>query len=348
MDDASSPLHPFSAGRSAHAVFQVLNLDDVPAAEHFDYWREMVIRGADLQRTSIEQYPVFQGVILSFATPTGELHHGDASPYISRRDARHIRRDGNDELALCLVQEGTVSQRQDKGGDALIRAGEFLLIDMTRPVDYSLTRCKLVQLDITPQMLRAHLKAIPPSKLVTEALRASKLMPLLRTQLEILPRHLMQMNDEERAAALRATEDLAIAVLEGALKTAPQAALFEAGHHSQADALFLAACRFIEREFRHPNLDVDMVAGALRCSRVTLYRAFAQHNQSVAKTIRQTRLARLRQLLAHAPHDIPISELAARCGLYDAPNLNRMFRAEYSITPSEARRHAQRDGGLEA
>jgi transcriptional regulator GlxA family with amidase domain len=57
----------------------------------------------------------------------------------------------------------------------------------------------------------------------------------------------------------------------------------------------------------------------------------------VKKYIRQTRLARLRQLLEHSPAGLSIGDLAARCGLYDTQNVNRMFRAEFSVTPSEVR-----------
>jgi AraC-like DNA-binding protein len=112
----------------------------------------------------------------------------------------------------------------------------------------------------------------------------------------------------------------------------------EANPHSRADALFLAACRWIEKELKHPGLGAAMVAQALQCSRTRLYRAFARNHQSVGKYIRQARLARLRHLLEQSPPDISIGDLAARCGLYDTPNVNRMFRAEFGIAPSEARR----------
>jgi AraC-like DNA-binding protein len=101
--------------------------------------------------------------------------------------------------------------------------------------------------------------------------------------------------------------------------------------------LFLAACHFIDRELRHPGLDADKVANALQCSRSSLYRAFALNNQAVSKYIRQARLARLRQLLERAPPGLSVGDLAAHCGLYDTPNVNRMFRAEFSIAPSDVR-----------
>jgi AraC-like DNA-binding protein len=338
--------HVFAAGRPSHTVFQLLRLDDVRAAERFDYWQEMVIQGADLTRTATQEHPVFNAWIMSLGTPTGEFHHGHADPYITRRQPRHIRRDDSEELALYWVMEGSISQRQDHDRDARVVAGEFFLFNMARASECSLARCKLTQIDISPQILRTELGTIPAPRLVTEALRSSKLTSLLKHQLALLPGILGGMSETERAVSLRATENLAIAVLKGALLEAPGAAVFDANDHSHAQALFVAACRFIDRELKHPALDVAMVTNALRCSRASLYRAFALNQQSVRKYIRQTRLARLRQLLECSPPGLSIGALAARCGLYDPQNVNRMFREAFSIAPSDVRREAAagRDG----
>jgi AraC-like DNA-binding protein len=339
-DGEHSVPHVFSSGRPSRTVFQRLHLDDIRPAERFDYWQEMVIQGAELERTSTEDYPVFNAWIMSLGTPTGEFHHGHADPYIARRQPRHIRRDDREELALYWVQEGVVRQHQDRERDVRIMPGEFLLFDMARASEFSLSRCKLTQIDISPRMLRAELGTIPAAHLVTDALRTSRLTSLLKNQLALLPAILGGMSEAERALSLRTTESLAITILKGAFFDARGATLFDASHHAQANALWVAACRFIDQELRHPDLDVAMVANALRCSRASLYRAFALNNQSVNKYIKQTRLARLRQLLERAPPDVSIGDLAARCGLYNSQNVTRMFREAFSITPSEARREA--------
>jgi AraC-like DNA-binding protein len=330
----------FSTGRPARTVFQTLRMDGIRPAERFDYWQEMVIRGAELERTSAEAHPVFEGRITSLATPTGEFHQGYSSPYITRRQPRHIRRDGGEDLALYLVQEGSVRHRQDKDRDVSVMPGEFLLLDMARASESSLGCCKLIELDLSPCRLRDALGTIPAPSLVTDALRASKLAPLIRTHLAALPEILETMSEAEQAFALRATEDFAVSILQGAFFTASGAAFADANKQPSAHALFLAASRLIDSELSHPHLGAAMVARALGCSRATLYRAFACNGQSVGQYIRRMRLARLRRLLEQSPPTASIAELAARCGLYDTPNLNRMFRAEFAMTPSQARRQA--------
>jgi AraC-like DNA-binding protein len=320
-------------------VFQSLNLDEIRPAERFDYWQEMVIRGAELERTAVEEYPVFEGRMISLGTPTSELHQGYASPYVTRRQPHHIRKDDSDVTALYLVQEGTITHHQDGDRDVNVSSGDFLFFNMARPSESSLSACALIELDLSAQTLQAELGMIPSPSLVTDALSVSKLAPLLKAQLAHLPHALGAMSEAERVLSLRSTENLAIAILRGMLRNTTALAWFDMESPAQANALFLAACRFIDRELRHPHLDVAMVADALYCSRATLYRAFAENQKSVGTYIRQARLARLWQLLERAPANALIGDLAERCGLYDTPNVNRMFRAEFAVAPSDVRRH---------
>jgi hypothetical protein len=203
MADVDEPFtpHPFSEGRPPRTVFQSLGLDHIRPAERFDYWQEMVIRGADLERTATEEYPVFEGRITSLGTPTGELHQGYSSPYISRRQPGHIRRDGSEDLALYLVQEGIVLHRQEGDRDVSVLPGEFLLLDMARSSESVLSCCKLIELDLSPQKLRAALGAIPQPSQVSHSLRASKLTHLIRMQVESLPTQ--RGRESDRAASHR-------------------------------------------------------------------------------------------------------------------------------------------------
>ena len=38
--------------------------------------------------------------------------------------------------------------------------------------------------------------------------------------------------------------------------------------------------------------------------------------------------------------DLPLSEIAARCGFYDQSHLTHVFRQKRGVTPGEYRRHA--------
>ncbi|MDR0781737.1 MAG: helix-turn-helix domain-containing protein [Pseudomonadales bacterium] len=322
-----------------NTLFRTLRLDQIPAAERFDYWREVVTRHADAELLSAEQYPVFDGTSTYLETPDGVIERGRANPYLLRRLPRHIRRDGRDYLGIGLNYSGTGWIRHDKDSDISAAPGEFYCADLSRVAEIaSLTPYYSTELVLPRPMLHAALGAIPAPSRISAALRASRLTPLLKAQLDLVPNLLADMSEAERAHALSATEVLAIAVVKNALQMKPGTDhLLDAADPTQAHALYLAACRFIDSHLNHPELGAAMLMHALQCSRTHLYRAFALHQQSVSRYIKQTRLTRLWRLLESA-RGHPISELAARCGLYDAPHINRMFKAEFSITPSQVRR----------
>jgi two-component system, sensor histidine kinase ChiS len=58
---------------------------------------------------------------------------------------------------------------------------------------------------------------------------------------------------------------------------------------------------------------------------------------TVADALRQARLDQARNLLAAMPQ-LPIADVALRCGLPEARTFNRLFKQSYGMTPSELRR----------
>lgn len=342
-DRAYVSLHRFSEGRPRHTVFQSLSTLAIPPAQQYDYWREMVIRGADLPRPSPFQRQGFKAEVTSLATASGELHYAQSDGFRAHRSPARVRADGDDELALFFIRSGRLLMRQEGDQDLHALPGDFFLYDAGRASELFVEPAHLVQIDLSREAMTARFGGVPPASRVAQALRLSKLTPLLSTQLILLPQLLDSLTDPERVAALDATTALATEVLQGALSHQPGGRLFEESRLAsgpQTGGLFLAACRYIEAKLTHPNLDAAMVAQALGCSRSTLYRSFARNGCAVSDYIRATRLKRLRSLLESAPSTVPIGELAARCGLYDTPNVSRLFRAAFAITPSEARRSA--------
>lgn len=103
------------------------------------------------------------------------------------------------------------------------------------------------------------------------------------------------------------------------------------------DWIYREACRVIQQHLGDDALSVAFVATKVRCSRPTLYRAFAAHQQSVAAVIRVMRLQHACGLLASPPFTVPIETLAYRSGFDDVRTFNRSFRREFGMTPGEFR-----------
>src|SRR5690606_324013 len=90
--------------------------------------------------------------------------------------------------------------------------------------------------------------------------------------------------------------------------------------------LFAAAQGYIRRHLAQPDLNPDAVAVATGCSRSTLSQLFNDRQLTVQGYIRELRLQQLMRLLQKRHGSASIQTLAMRCGLYDMPNVNRMFR----------------------
>ena len=96
-------------------------------------------------------------------------------------------------------------------------------------------------------------------------------------------------------------------------------------------------------------MDVSLVANALGCSRATLYRAFSPIG-GVAALIRSERLrACLADMAAPRKSGPPLTlgEIAMRRGFESDAQFSRAFKAEFGLTPSDARKALLANNGVE-
>ena len=98
---------------------------------------------------------------------------------------------------------------------------------------------------------------------------------------------------------------------------------------------------YIRDQIRDPELSIDMIASALRCSKRYLHMAFAACDRSITDHIWTTRLDGCRSDLARRS-DLTISEIAFAWGFSSSAHFSRAFRKRFGVTPS-AFRHGDRD-----
>lgn len=101
--------------------------------------------------------------------------------------------------------------------------------------------------------------------------------------------------------------------------------------------IYQQACGVIRQHLGDCSLSVEHIVAQTGCSRPTVYRAFAHHQQTVARVIRGMRLSRACELLATSPFTVPIETLAYRCGFNELRTFNRAFQREMGITAGEFR-----------
>ena len=103
------------------------------------------------------------------------------------------------------------------------------------------------------------------------------------------------------------------------------------------DALRYRIESYIRDQIRDPELSIEKIASALRCSKRYLHMAFAASDRSIADHIWTTRLDGCRGDLLRRS-ELTISEIAFAWGFSSSSHFSRAFRKRFGMTPSAFRR----------
>jgi AraC-like DNA-binding protein len=110
-------------------------------------------------------------------------------------------------------------------------------------------------------------------------------------------------------------------------------------------AMLPAMKRFLDSRLPDPELGIDHVVQAFRCSRSTAFRLF-QEIGGVQRYIRDRRLAQcFRELTEPSSTPKRIHQLAKKWGFQDAHHFSRLFKRQFGLTPSEAAETAKPSAG---
>lgn len=105
--------------------------------------------------------------------------------------------------------------------------------------------------------------------------------------------------------------------------------------HEARTALFHEAAAVVEAEFAHP-LTADEVARRIASSPRQLHRAFSEQEGTTFRSfLMRARMTHAADLLAST--DLPVGEVALRCGYRQASHFTKVFKRAYDATPSEFR-----------
>ena len=253
------------------------------------------------------------------------------------RSTRQLHQDGNDDISIGLVFEGTRQHDLNRDGETTHGPSQFYAYDAGRPSrvlwsDHAAAYMNIRRADIA----EATGGKVPDAAEIGQRLTASRLAPFVRGQFELLSRGMATMDSVERAVVLGQTKSLLLSALRHSNHTA--APELDA---RQSNAFYVAAMQFIESNVSRPNLTAERIAFALGCSRATLYRAFEAQGQNVADTVTRARLSLARAMVL-APQILTNEAIATVCGYADVRTFHRAFRRHFGVTPGEMRNEASR------
>lgn len=312
-------------------TYQVASSSDVPASQRYEHWLIPLLSDFEAAPPDAHQRQDFKGRATSLMSGSLQLHEMHSDDFQGTRSRKHIRAHQDDKLALIYVMQGHVVSEYENDIDTVTQEGQFFLFDGARPNRMRFHRPRFIQINLS----RPRMEAILPGRMIPsqvhKALSCSNLSALLAYQVTQFSELGSTLSTHERYSFLEATEALASSVMESAVLD----------HHPRDTGrylgLYTAAQRYIRLHLASANLNSHAIASALGCSRATLYRAFSEYGVSVADQVRELRLQKLARLLQNPMNTVPIAQLAQSCGLHDAPNLSRVFRQRFGISPQEFR-----------
>jgi AraC family transcriptional regulator, positive regulator of tynA and feaB len=117
----------------------------------------------------------------------------------------------------------------------------------------------------------------------------------------------------------------------------------DAQRSSERPVLFNQLMHTLRGRFHEPDLSLQAVADEHRISTRCLHYAFAGAKTTFIDQLVRLRLERARQILGDVQlSDMPIAEVAARCGFTDPSHFARRFRRRFSQAPLQFRNSATR------
>lgn len=300
----------------------------LPVARQFEFYREGVLRR--LLPTVPDPKSSFQAGMRLIVGRSAELVEHKSDPVDVERSAQRVQSDGCDDISIDLMRHCMALTTISQKGNRVLRSGDLCFIDYGQPLSMIRTRHRAQGVIVSRSRAREVLGS-DVSSLAGKPIPGLGLAAVLRRHLIATFDEAHNMSSPGRAAATDAAADMMLVVLQEQLSRKVD----EEGH---ASGFYQAARIVIDQHCTDPDLTPEQISTIVGCSRASLYRAFARHDQTVVQVIWVARLERALRLLAAGVQGKPaVGEVAWKCGFRHPATLARMFRRHFGFPPHEAR-----------
>lgn len=306
---------------------RVLRADDVPAPARREYWHDVVgellgpieVRPGALgaqDQVRLDTAGALRLAELTTGTSGGATLLGS-----------HIRRADADMCKIDVLAHGRGVVEQD-GRTARLGPGDFAVVDLSRPVRWTMSEMRLVAV-VFPRALLP-VPAVPTGVTFPGDRGVSALVSTMAREIARRQGEWSAVDGVRLGTALLDLLTVALA--------ARQDRLADVAPTTSRHALLLQIQAYVEQHLADPELAPGGIAAAHHISLRYLYKLFEEQGLTVADWIRQRRLERCRRdLLDPALRDRPVSAIGARWGLTNPAHFSRVFRAAYGRPPTEYR-----------
>jgi AraC-like DNA-binding protein len=324
------------------ATLELVSTDQVAPQDRIPYWKDIIWRQLGRLRSEARSEGAgdFRGRLLHCDAGDVKLCRLSASSHRVARTPDLIRQDDRGFLKVVFQMEGSTWFEQG-GRKTLLNPGEWSIYDTMKA--YSVSNNgdveQLVLLAPREKILAAHLN---PDELLVQRYDA-------KAGIGRLAGELLQRAFEEIESC---SPESAEAIGEAVAQLLRQSLMERAGRPTSLtlrEALRDRIRTYILRNLRDPDLSIDRIAAALRCSKRNLHKAFSNDGATLSDTIWRLRLEHCRRdLQSPACAWKSITEIAFSWGFSSATHFSKAFKDAYGMSPKAWRLVGGEGGAAEA
>ena len=307
------------------ATLETASTAQVAPKERLPYWQDVIWQQLGRLRSEARSDGGFRGSLAHCDAGDVKLCRLSASGHRVTRTPDLIRQDDRGFLKVVFQLEGTTWFEQG-GRKTLLAPGEWSLYDTMKSYTVSNTGDieQLVLLVPREKILAAHLD---PEALLVQRYTARSGVGRLAGEL------LRQAFDEIEACSAESAEAIGDAVAQ-LLRQSLMERVGRPTSLTLREALRDRIKTYINRNLRDPELSIDRIAAALRCSKRNLHKAFSNDGATLSDTIWRQRLEHCRRdLAAPACAWKSITEIAYSWGFSSPTHFSKAFREAFGTSP---------------
>jgi len=307
---------------------------ELPPHRRLEYWNDLT--GSAF--TPLVTDPVDRRAFVGRLTRTqvGDIRLAEArsEPAIVRHSRQHVARTRDALFMLCLQLDG-VSVNRQQGREAVLRYGDFHLLDSSRPYEVSFQQPnRMLVLSVPhPELAR---RMPNPESLVGIAMSGRSGVSGLLSSL-LCNFWQQRRTGDETFLSPRFSEailDLVASAYASITATAPEGSSIAIARREQIRS-------YIETHLHDPALTPGSVAAAVHLSPRRLHQLFEPDGETVGAYILRRRLEECARAMSDASQrSRTVTEIAFLHGFNNASHFGRVFRERYQSTPSDYRRRS--------
>ena len=307
---------------------------ELPPHRRIEYWNDLTGDAF----TPLVTDPVDRRAFVGRLTRTrvGEIRLAEArsEPAIVRHSRQHVARTRDASFMLCLQLDG-VSVNRQQGREAVLRYGDFHLLDSSRPYEVSFQQFNRMLVLSVPHPELARRMPNPESVVGIAMSGRSGVSGLLSSLLCNFWQQ--RRTGDETFLSPRFSEailDLVASAYACITAAAPEGSSIAIARREQIRS-------YIETHLHDPGLTPGSVAAAVHLSPRRLHQLFEADGETVGAYILRRRLEECARAMSDAAQrSRTVTEIAFLHGFNNASHFGRVFRERYQTTPSDYRRRS--------